>query len=281
MDTTLERNAMTVQTPTHVEKSPSGQAPFLDLSDITIKYGEKTAVTGIDLTLGAGEFVSVIGPSGCGKSTLLHVLAGLKKPAVGQVSLTDSSGSQEITEAVGRHLRAGYVFQDHRLLPWRTVRANLEIAMRSAGIAKDEWQERIDRYLSLLQVKDFEKAWPMNLSGGQRQRVSIARALCVTPDVILMDEPFSGLDEVTGRTIRVELDKLRTKEQTPTIFVTHSIREALYLSDRVVVLSRGPAQVLKEIHVDVPRPRSYGDPELLKLEEDLVDEVLQVWEAKS
>ncbi|WP_460681585.1 ABC transporter ATP-binding protein [Nesterenkonia populi] len=263
------------------ETPAAGREKFLDLNDITIKYGEKTAVDDVSLSLGAGEFISIIGPSGCGKSTFLNVLAGLQKPAVGSVNLTAQTATSEITETVGKHLRAGYVFQDHRLLPWRTVTSNLEIAMKSAGIPKDEWAGRIDRYLGLLQVKDFAAAWPMNLSGGQRQRVSIARALCVSPDVVLMDEPFSGLDEVTGRTIRVELDKLRTQEQTPTIFVTHSIREALYLSDRVVVLSRGPARVLKEIPVDLPRPRTYGDPRLVQLEEEIVSEVLQVWEAKS
>lgn len=250
------------------------EADFLGLEGVSISYGTKPAVRDIDLRIGANEFVSIIGPSGCGKSTLLHVLAGLKSPAAGRIRYADS----DVTADVGKRLRTGYVFQDHRLLPWRSVRRNIEIAMRSAGVPKAEWDEQIEKYLNLLQVRGFIDRMPMQLSGGQRQRVSIARALAVRPDLMLMDEPFSGLDEVTGRTIRVELDRLRQTAPTPTLFVTHSIREALYLSDRIVVLSRGPATVLKEITVGLPRPRSYGDPVLAQMEEELVDEVLQVWE---
>jgi ABC-type nitrate/sulfonate/bicarbonate transport system ATPase subunit len=260
----------------HLESSPAAaeQMNFLDLEGISITYGEKTAVRDIDLRIGENEFVSIIGPSGCGKSTLLHVLAGLKSPATGQITYK----SADVTADVGKRLRTGYVFQDHRLLPWRSVRRNIEIAMRSAGVPKAEWDSQIEQYLALLQVREHIDALPMNLSGGQRQRVSIARALAVRPDLVLMDEPFSGLDEVTGRTIRVELDRMRQTSATPTLFVTHSIREALFLSDRILVLSRGPATVLKEITIDLPRPRAYGDPRLVKLEEELVSEVLQVWE---
>lgn len=252
-------------------------SPFLDLADISIRYGDRVAVERVDFALGAEEFVSIIGPSGCGKSTLLHVLAGLKTPARGTIT----QHGEDVTGTVGKALRAGYVFQDHRLLPWRSVRKNIEVAMKAAGVAQELWAERIERYLALLHVSDFIDAFPMNLSGGQRQRVSIARALAVEPDVVLMDEPFSGLDEVTGRAIRVELDRLRTETQTPTLFVTHSIREALYLSDRVLVLSRGPARKLHEVEVSLPRPRQYGDPRLVALEEELVARVLSVWEDTS
>jgi ABC-type nitrate/sulfonate/bicarbonate transport system ATPase subunit len=258
----------------HLDSSATTETDFLDLRNISITYGEKTAVRGIDLRIGAGEFVSIIGPSGCGKSTLLHVLAGLKQPHTGSITYR----STDVTGEVGKRLRTGYVFQDHRLLPWRNVRRNIEIAMKSAGVPKAEWDNQIKTYLSLLQVGDHIDALPMNLSGGQRQRVSIARALAVRPDLVLMDEPFSGLDEVTGRTIRVEMDRMRVASATPTLFVTHSIREALYLSDRILVLSRGPATVLKEVTVDLPRPRAYGDPRLVQLEEELVSEVLKVWE---
>ncbi|WP_370499952.1 ABC transporter ATP-binding protein [Mycolicibacterium sp. jd] len=259
----------------HLESpAPAEQMSFLDLQGISIAYGDKTAVRDIDLRIGEDEFVSIIGPSGCGKSTLLHVLAGLKSPAAGQIAYR----ATDVTADVGKRLRTGYVFQDHRLLPWRTVRRNIEIAMRSAGVPKTQWDGQIERYLALLQVGEHIDTLPMNLSGGQRQRVSIARALAVRPDLVLMDEPFSGLDEVTGRTIRVELDRMRMTSATPTLFVTHSIREALFLSDRILVLSRGPATVLKQIEVTLPRPRSYGDPRLVRLEEELVNEVLQVWE---
>jgi len=271
---------MTVQS---IARTPAGApaagspAPFLQLDDIGISYDSRTAVERIDLTVGESEFVSVIGPSGCGKSTLLHVLSGLNTPQRGSVRLR----SADITSEVGAHLRAGYVFQDHRLLPWRTVTQNIEIAMKAAGVPKVEWAQRIQRYLTLLHVADHAQAWPMSLSGGQRQRVSIARALAVDPDMVLMDEPFSGLDEVTGRTIRVQLDALRVTSRTPTIFVTHSIREALYLSDRVLVLSRGPARVLREVVVPLERPRTYGDPRLAELEATLIEQVLDDWEIET
>ncbi|MGE0217490.1 ABC transporter ATP-binding protein [Mycolicibacterium sp.] len=259
----------------HLESpAETEEMDFLDLKDISIAYDGKVAVRGIDLRIGEGEFVSIIGPSGCGKSTLLHVLAGLKQPETGRITYR----SADVTAEVGKRLRTGYVFQDHRLLPWRTVRRNIEIAMHSGGVPKSEWAGRITKYLALLQVSDHIDAWPMNLSGGQRQRVSIARALAVEPDLVLMDEPFSGLDEVTGRTIRIELDRMRSASATPTLFVTHSIREALYLSDRILVLSRGPATVLEEVVVPLPRPRQYGDPVLVRMEEELVNDVLKVWE---
>jgi ABC-type nitrate/sulfonate/bicarbonate transport system ATPase subunit len=248
--------------------------PFLELCGVTVRHGERTAVSAIDLVLHPGEFVALIGPSGCGKSSLLHVLAGLAPVAGGSLR---HEGTDATTD-LGRRVRVGYVFQDHRLLPWRTVAQNLEIAMKAAGVPKAEWGERIDRHLGMLRVAEYRDSWPMRLSGGQRQRVSIARALAVDPDVILMDEPFSGLDEVTGRAMRMELARLREVSTVPTVFVTHSIREALFLADRVVMLSHGPARVLKEMDVPVARPRRYEDPEISRLEDAVVSDVLREWE---
>ncbi|MBB3085288.1 ABC transporter ATP-binding protein [Geodermatophilus sabuli] len=248
--------------------------PFLDLRDIVIKHGDRTAVDGVDLTVAPGEFLALLGPSGCGKSTLLHVLAGLRRAHSGELRLNGSPAAADLS---GK-LRVGYVFQDHRLLPWRTVAQNITIAMKSAGVPKDEWDARIDRYLGMLRVGEYRDSWPMRLSGGQRQRVSIARALAVDPDVVLMDEPFSGLDEVTARAMRLELSRLREVSSVPTVFVTHSIKEALFLADRVVTLSHGPARVLKELSVSLPRPRQYEDPEFARLEASVVADVLKEWE---
>lgn len=258
----------------HKDSPTTGAEALITVSDVSIGYSGKVAVEKIDLSVQPGEFVSIIGPSGCGKSTLLHLLSGLNEPLRGRVAVRgrDSTGS------LGSALKVGYVFQDHRLLPWRTVAQNLDIAMKNADVPQDEWAGRRSRYLSLLHVADHESSFPLRLSGGQRQRVSIARAMAVSPDVVLMDEPFSGLDEVTARTIRRELDGSRTSEDPATIFVTHSIREALYLSDRVIMLSRGPAHVLKEVVVDIPRPRAYDDATILELERTIVDEVLEQWE---
>jgi ABC-type nitrate/sulfonate/bicarbonate transport system ATPase subunit len=254
--------------------APATGAPFLELAGVTVCHGERTAVSAIDLVLHPGEFVALIGPSGCGKSSLLHVLAGLA-PVAGGVLRHEGT---DATTDIGRRVRVGYVFQDHRLLPWRTVAQNLEIAMKAAGVPNAEWDERIDRYLGALRVAEYRDSWPMRLSGGQRQRASIARALAVEPDVILMDEPFSGLDEVTGRAMRQELARLREVSTVPTVFVTHSIREALFLADRVVMLSHGPARVLKEMDVPIARPRRYEDPALSRLEDEVVSEVLVEWE---
>jgi len=248
--------------------------PFLDLRGVVIKHGERTAVAGVDLTVAPGEFLALIGPSGCGKSTLLHVLAGLRRAPSGELRLNGSPATADLSDK----LRVGYVFQDHRLLPWRTVAQNITIAMKSAGVPKNEWDARVDRYLGMLRVGEFRDSWPMRLSGGQRQRVSIARALAVDPDVVLMDEPFSGLDEVTARAMRLELSRLREVSSVPTVFVTHSIKEALFLADRVVTLSHGPARVLKELPVTLPRPRRYEDPEFGLLEAAVVADVLKEWE---
>lgn len=260
----------------HKDAPATRSDALITVDDVSIGYSGKVAVEKVDLSVHPGEFVSIIGPSGCGKSTLLHLLSGLNEPLRGAVSVRgiDSTGS------MGSALKVGYVFQDHRLLPWRTVAQNLDIAMKNAGVPQAEWAGRRSRYLSLLHVADHEASFPLRLSGGQRQRVSIARAMAVSPDVVLMDEPFSGLDEVTARSIRRELDGSRTAEDPATVFVTHSIREALYLSDRVIMLSRGPAHVLREIVVDLPRPRAYDDATIVDLERTIVDEVLEQWEVQ-
>lgn len=260
----------------HKDVSTTRGQALITVEDVSIGYSGKVAVDKVDLSVQAGEFVSIIGPSGCGKSTLLHLLSGLNAPLRGSVSVR----GVDSTASMGSALKVGYVFQDHRLLPWRTVAQNLDIAMKNADVPQGEWAQRRSRYLSLLHVADHEASFPLRLSGGQRQRVAIARAMAVSPDVVLMDEPFSGLDEVTARTIRRELDGSRTSEDPATVFVTHSIREALYLSDRVIMLSRGPAHVLKEISIDVPRPRAYDDRTIAELERTIVDEVLEHWEVQ-
>ena len=249
--------------------------PFIEVKELSVFYdGTTPAIRRVDLTVDEGEFVAILGPSGCGKSTLLHVLGGLLEPSGG------------IAEIQGRRLGGsvtglppiGYVFQDHRLLPWRTVAQNLEIVLAAAGIPKEEWETRIDRYLKMLQIDRFRSVWPMRMSGGQRQRASIARALAIDPAVVLMDEPFSTLDEVTARTLRQELLEVWGQSRRTVLFVTHSIREALFLADRILVLTRGPAEVLTEVTVDISRPRIYEDPRLTEREAALVDLVMEPWE---
>lgn len=247
--------------------------PFIRVESLTMGYGGHVAVENMDMDVHAGEFVALIGPSGCGKSTLLHVLAGLQPALSGSVAVSGKPTSRGLSDDI----QIGYVFQDHRLLPWRSIADNLSITLKNANVPSEEWDDRINTFLRMLEVDQYRDSWPMRLSGGQRQRASIARALAIRPELLLMDEPFSGLDEVTGRSMRQELVQLWEANSIPIIFVTHSIREALFLADRIVILSTGPATVLQNISVNLPRPRTHEDPELAKLEGQIVSQVLAEW----
>ena len=247
---------------------------FIRIRDLKVSYdNSKPALNGVTLDVKKNQFVAILGPSGCGKSTMLQVLGGLLKAQSGSALI----GDVDVAAGPNRDIPIGFVFQDHRLLPWRTVRQNLEIVLSSAKVPRSEWDARIRKYLDLLQVLDYEKSWPLKLSGGQRQRVSIARALAIEPSVIFMDEPFSTLDEVTARVMRQHLSNLHQADPKTTLFVTHSIREAIYLSDVIVILTRGPATVLETVEVPFARPRSYEDPKLAEFERHIVDRVLDVW----
>jgi NitT/TauT family transport system ATP-binding protein len=248
--------------------------PYIDVEGLKVSYdGSRLVLDGVDMAVEESEFVAVLGPSGCGKSTLLQVLSGLLRPVAGRATIA----GKDMTGSSAERPRVGYVFQDHRLLPWRTVAANLELVLEASGLPRGEWDARIDRYLGILQIGQFRKAWPMRLSGGQRQRVSIARALAIDPAVVLMDEPFSTLDEVTARTMRRQLVELWQESSRTIVFVTHSIREAIFLADRVVVLTKGPARLLEDVEVAIERPRRYEDAEITELESHIVDRVMGVW----
>lgn len=246
----------------------------LQVEDLGVSYGEQEAVARIDLTVSRGEFVAVVGPSGCGKSSLLNVLSGLLPPTRGAVSV--EGRPLYGPESVAPHL--GYVFQGHRLLPWRTVKKNLELALAGSGVPRERWDEKIDNLLEILHISRFKNSWPLRLSGGERQRVSIARALLVEPSYILMDEPMSTLDEVTARTLRQELTDIWKRTGSTIVFVTHSIREAVFLADRIIILSRGPATtVLDNYTVPIERPRAYEDLRVDKVEVEIVERVLEAW----
>jgi NitT/TauT family transport system ATP-binding protein len=246
--------------------------PQISVRDVEITYPNgAVAVQNISLDVREGEFLAILGPSGCGKSTLLQAIAGLLGTTHGSISIGGQAVGGKSVPSIG------YVFQEHRLLPWRSVEKNVEIVLAAGGVPKAEWGERTDRYLSMLQIEHLRKRWPMQLSGGQRQRASISRALALEPEVVLMDEPFGTLDEVTARAMRSELLDVWGRTGRTIIFVTHSIREALFLADRVAVFTKGPAQLLETIDVELPRPRSYDDPALSALEGDVVRRVLDVW----
>ena len=214
-------------------------------------------------TTDENDFVAILGPSGCGKSTLLNIIAGLEPPTAGSVTVGEPGAATNVC----------FVFQEPRLLPWRTARKNMEIALEGKGVPKREWDDRVGRYLDLVGLEEFEDEYPRSLSGGMKQRVSLARAMAVEPDVILMDEPFSSVDEITARTLREDLVDIWQDQDRTIVFVTHNAIEATYLANRVLVMSHRPSSILLEHEVDIERPRSIDDPALVQLAERFVEQL--------
>jgi len=252
---------------------------IVEIEDLAFGYGEakQPALDGLTLSIDRGEFACVLGPSGCGKSTLLGILSGLYAPQRGRVAV-DGTLVYEGGRRMAREAPAmGYVFQDPRLLPWRRVRQNVELALRAAGVPQAEWDGRVSTYLDMCGIGPFAESWPGNLSGGQRQRVAIARALAIEPTLVLMDEPFSTLDEVTARFLRRELLEVWERTGQTIIFVTHSIREAVFLADHVYVMTAGPGKLLERRTIEIARPRVYEDPHLTEIEAGMVEWVLEHW----
>ncbi len=197
------------------------------------------------------EFICLIGPSGCGKSTLLRIMAGLEKADSGRVLFR----GQPVT---GPSPKITMVFQTFGLLPWKTAEENVELPMEVVGTSKQEAKQRADRYLRMVGLGGFENAYPHDLSGGMRQRVGVARALALGPEVLLLDEPFSALDELTAKSLRVLLLKIWGDPSIPTnnfVMVTHNVEEAVMMADRIIVLSPRPGHVVGELRVALPRPR--------------------------
>jgi len=257
---------------------PDGST-FIEVENLGFEYrgAERAALEGVNLAIKEGEFACVLGPSGCGKSTLLNILSGLYTPTSGNVRIANELIYESGRRVIDEPPRVGYVFQDARLLPWRTVRQNLELALEAASWPKAEWSERIERYLTLCGIEEYVDAWPSRLSGGQQQRVSIARALALDPMILLMDEPFSTLDEVTGRFLRGELLDIWSRTEKTIAFITHSIREAVFLADHIYVMTAGPGRILDRITIEMPRPRKYEDPHLTEIEGSIVESVLGHW----
>src|SRR3990170_1323089 len=211
---------------------------------------ELAALEEIALTVEPQEFVAVLGPSGCGKSTLLGIMAGLLPATSGQVFFEgERRDGQPLTATV---------FQEFALFPWRTVRGNVEFGLEELGAAREERKERVARFIVMTGLEGFEAKFPHQLSGGMRQRVGIARALAVDPAVLLMDEPFSALDAQTRTLMMEELLGIWERTRTSIVYVTHNIQEAVYMADRVVVLSRRPGRGIDVVRVELKRPRHEG-----------------------
>lgn len=226
--------------------------------------GTLAVLRDVTLTVGTGEFCCVVGSSGCGKSTILNIVAGLTLPDSGQVLVDD-------TRVDSSRIRIGYVFQKPRLLNWRSVRDNVAFALRAAGVSASQGRERARHYLNLVGLSQFEDEFPLALSGGMQQRVAIARALAIEPDLLLMDEPFSHLDELTARALRAELLRIWQQTRKPVMFVTHNALEAVYLADQVLILSGRPATIMKSLRIALPREREMEDPRLIALQREILD----------
>jgi NitT/TauT family transport system ATP-binding protein len=213
--------------------------------------GRTVALEGIDLTVAHGEFVSLIGPSGCGKSTLLRLIGDLTSPTRGTIEV---NGKPARAARQGREY--GIVFQAPVLFDWRSVQANVALPLEVKGMSRAERDGRVRETLDLVELGDFAKHYPYQLSGGMQQRVSIARALALQPSILLMDEPFGALDEMTRERMNSEVQRIWQQTGTTVVFVTHSIPEAVFLSTRVVVMSPRPGRVAGIIDIDLPRPRT-------------------------
>jgi sulfonate transport system ATP-binding protein len=219
---------------------------------------EIVALRDVDIDVHTGEFVCLLGPSGCGKSTLLYALAGLVKPSGGRVSL---DGKDVTGPGPDRML----MFQDPALFPWLTVRQNLTFVLRARGLSRREAEARARAFVKLVQLEGFEASLPHQLSGGMRMRVALARALAMDPAVLLMDEPFGALDAQTRSQMHELLQSIWMRDKKTVVFVTHNIREALVLGDRVVVMAGRPGRVLQDLEVRLDRPRDPDDPELVEM----------------
>lgn len=202
----------------------------------------------LNLGVLSAQFVSIVGPSGCGKSTFLRIVDGLIRPTAGRVEI---DGGEVIAPGSNR----AFVFQNDSILPWQTVAQNIAFGLRMAGVSKQEQVRKVEKLTSMMGLTGFELSYPRQLSGGMRQRVNLARALAVDPDILLMDEPFASLDAQTREIMQQELMQLWTVNRKTVLFVTHQIDEAVFLADRVIVLSSKPARIKADLQVDLARPR--------------------------
>jgi NitT/TauT family transport system ATP-binding protein len=256
--------AATLQRP-KVDQTPDPGSPKIDIRGVGKQYGDAPlTLSPIDLAIRENEFVALVGRSGCGKTTLLNMVAGLVEPSSGKI-LVDG------VAVTGPGRGKGVVFQQHALFPWLTARKNIEFGARSRGLAPAECRHEATQLLDLIGLSAYGDRYPSQLSGGMQQRVAIARALALDPQILLMDEPFGALDEITRIEMQDELLRVWSSRRKTVIFVTHSLSEALYLADRVIVLGVGPGRIVAQYRIDKLRPRSRVDRSILDLQD-------QIWE---
>lgn len=242
-------------------------APVLTISGLAYSYvkADRPIFKDLSLSVHAGEFIAIVGGSGVGKSTLLRCIGHLLRPTAGDVLLNVASHPSR--------RQVAFVFQDGRLMPWRRLRRNVAYGLKGLALTRQEREARLDEVLSLTLIAELAQRWPHQLSGGQIQRAGIARALAVHPDLLLMDEPFSAVDAITRQRLQDELLSIWGKTGAAVLFVTHDIEEAVYLADRVVVLSGSPASIKVSRRVDLPRPRSRNAENLQRVAHSITQEL--------
>jgi NitT/TauT family transport system ATP-binding protein len=230
--------------------SPTPPVPEIEFTSVTKRYGNGHLVLdAVDLRILKGEFITLIGPSGCGKTTVLKLISGLVTPSGGTIRV-DGMTPRHAREAIS------YIFQDATLLPWRTVRQNVGLGLELEHLSSDRRREKTALLLELVGLKHVADAYPRQLSGGMKMRVSIARALATNPRLLLMDEPFGALDEMSRERLNEELLRLRAEQQWTAVFVTHSVEEAVFLSTRIMVLAPNPGRIHAVLPVELPSPRT-------------------------
>ena len=232
----------------------------------SVKNAQRQVVRDLDLDVYENEFVVLFGPGQCGKSTLLNIMSGLDMPSEGSVLHND-------VPVTGPDTSRGVVYQSISLFPWLTVMGNVSFGLKVQGVPKAQRQDKARELIKLVGLEGFENSYPNSLSGGMKQRVGIARAYCNDPQVLFMDEPFGALDAQTRYMMEAEISRIHTAEKRTVVFVTNNIEEALYLADRIVVLTNCPTHVKKEYKIDLPRPRNYTDSAFLALRQEITDVV--------
>ena len=243
------RSAVASSAPARVPgRARDDGAAIVSIAALKKTFGDLEAIRHLSFDVGDGEFLSVLGPSGCGKSTLLMMVAGLIDPTAGEIRIQGA-------KVTGPRREIGVVFQSPVLLPWRTVLQNLLFPIELLKLPRPHYRRRAMELLRMAKIDEFAGVLPRQLSGGMRQRVAICRALVHDPNILLMDEPFSALDAITRDEMAVELQRIWQANRKTVIFVTHSIREAAFLSDRVLVMGRRPATIIDELEIELPRPR--------------------------
>ncbi len=253
------------QAANNAQQAPGGIP--LRIEDVTKFFAARSglveALRPVNIDVAAGEFICLLGPSGCGKSTLLSIIAGLESASNGSIWADGRKVNSPGTDRV-------LLFQEAALFPWLDVQRNVEFGLRQAGMSKKKRTALARHFIELVHLKGFERSYVHQLSGGMRQRVAIARALAIDPEILLMDEPFGALDALTRDRLHTELESIWAATRKTVLFVTHNVREAVALGDRVLVFSPRPGRIVREFHVDLPRPRKLEDHSLVDMTKEIM-----------